>query len=190
MVKSKIAKSEEGFSMLEVLVMTLTLTGFLLGVLQGIMMAALLRVQAEDKTEVLNWIEQDLELIRDQAFILDQSGGSYNPDTTTCSNSTYGERLRQEVIGSSDYPPTTNPPDSGTTFLATATVNIGGNSYDIYRDYAPLDNHLQITYTVVYDSTHIRYKSNDPYSPPNSNNTNIVSTLLTDVIPNAALDCP
>ena len=195
MVNRKKSKAEEGFSLLEVLIVILMVTGFLLGVLQGIVLASLLKVQAEDKNNALKWIEQDMELIRYEAFILDRASGSYTPDTTTCDSSDYEERLRQELLGTSNHPPTANPPDSGTTFPASQLdITIAGNPYDIYRDYttsSPSDNNLEITYTVVYNSDHPRYKSNDPYThgtSPNTN-TNIVTSLLTEVMPNAALDC-
>jgi len=45
--------------------------GFVLGSLQAVVLATFFRVQAQDKNEALNWVQQDLELIRYQAFSLD-----------------------------------------------------------------------------------------------------------------------
>lgn len=161
---------ESGFSLIEVLVTILVISGFLLGALQATVLATLLRVQAQDKQDALNWVQQDLELIRYQAFILDNptiATGLTPSNTDACTNSTYGTRLRDFIDG---------------TYATTANVTINQKNYSVARTYTPSGNPLQIAYTVSYASTHPRYKG--------STNDNTLTTLSTEELPNAALKCP
>lgn len=150
---------EKGFTILEVLVTILVISGFLLGSLQATVLAVFLRIQAQDKQEAANWIQQDLELIRYQAFILD--GGVAVSATCT---SGYASALNT-AIGS-----ITNP------------VVINNKNYSVTRTPTSNSNILTINYTVAYASTHPRFKSV-------SGADNTVTTLSTEVIPNAALSC-
>ncbi|PHV64050.1 type IV pilus modification PilV family protein [Cyanobacterium aponinum] len=161
-------KWEEGFSILEVLVTILVITGFVLGSLQATVLATLLRVQAQDKQEATNWLQQDLELIRYQAFILDnptETSGLTPSQANACDNSKYGTRLQDFIDG---------------TYPNTSDIDINGKSYDVARAYTAPENILQVSYTISYDSTHPRYKSGGD---------NVVTTLSTEVLPNAALSC-
>ncbi len=159
-------RKEQGFSILEILVTILVITGFILGSVQTIVLATFMRVQAQDKQEATNWIQQDLELIRYQAFILD--GGV--AVTSTCDSSSYGSALNT-VIGS-----ITNP------------VKINDRNYTVTRTPSNKGNILQITYNVEYapasgsDPAHPRYKSTVGAD-------NVVTILSTEVLPNAALGC-
>lgn len=175
---------EEGFSILEVLVTILVITGFILGSLQATVLATFMRVQAQDKQEVTNWVQQDLELIRYQAFTLDNPNALPSPfidppsplaKSEACGR--YGNRLRASIIG--QYP-------------VSETVDINGRRYRVTRTYNPGDNTtfnniLQINYQVEYAASsgaipaHPRYKSGGD---------NIVTTLSTEVLPDAALECP
>ncbi|WP_342597619.1 hypothetical protein VKI21_05980 [Cyanobacterium aponinum UTEX 3222] len=185
----KNGKWEEGFSILEVLVTILVITGFVLGSLQATVLATLLRVQAQDKQEATNWVQQDLELIRYQAFILDSSG----VNTATCTASTYGARLRDNSL---------DPDIDNNGFDAYQGVRINDKWYRVFREYTPVNNILRVNYTVAYSPvvsgvntvTHPRYKSSASYNatsttPPPSTNPNVVTTLSTEVLPNAALSC-
>jgi prepilin-type N-terminal cleavage/methylation domain-containing protein len=168
-------KQENGFSLIEVLVSIFALSGFFLGALQASVYATLIRVQAQDKQEVNNWIQQDIEQIRYQAFILDNP--SPTPDTDfdsvptvsssdACDNSQYGQRL-EELIDE--------------TYLANSSVTIDNKSYDVTRSYTDTANILQISYTVNYANTHPRYKG------VGADNT--VGNLSTEVLPGASLGC-
>jgi prepilin-type N-terminal cleavage/methylation domain-containing protein len=162
--------SDSGFSILEVLVAILVISGFLLGSLQATVLATFFRVQAQDKQEAANWVQQDLELIRYRAFMLDKnSDGTYNA-TGTGKCGTYGTRL-QTTITTAGY-------------TATQSITINTRNYSVTRAYvAPTasPNILQISYTVAYASSHARYKG--------SGADNTITTLSTEVRPNAALSC-
>ncbi|WP_193799604.1 type II secretion system protein [Cyanobacterium stanieri] len=158
-------KNESGFTLIEVLVTILVVTGFVLGSLQAVVLATFFRVQAQDKNEALNWVQQDLELIRYQAFSLDLLVDGHEPDGSICANSTYGQELLNQV--NSDFP-------------LTQTVSINGKSYDIQRIYQDNDNTLQISHIVTYNSAHPRYQKDGD---------NTVTQLSTEAIPDVALSC-
>lgn len=191
MVFCKKKKEENGFSLIEVLVTILVISGFFLGSLQATVLATLLRVQAQDKQEAANWIQQDLELIRYNAFIL--NGGTAVP--ANCGN--YGDALLNDPTNGL-LQPTSNP-----RFPTNQGVQINNKWYRVFRQYTVRNNILGITYTVAYSPVvggfntvaHPRYNSNASYTatsdvPPAVTNPNVVSTLSTEVIPNAALNCP
>ena len=168
-------KSENGFSLMEVLVSIFVLSGFFLGTLQASVYATLMRVQAQDKQEMTNWIQLDVEQIRYQAFILDNPNptpdGNFGSLPTVsssdaCDTSQYGKRL-EELIDE--------------TYLASSTVTIDNKSYDVTRTYTSTNNILQITYNVNYANTHPRYKG--------AGADNTVSGLSTEVLPNASFTC-
>ncbi|MBF2056674.1 MAG: hypothetical protein IGQ45_05485 [Cyanobacterium sp. T60_A2020_053] len=189
---------KSGFALIEVLVTILVVTGFILGSLQAVVLSTVLRVQAQDKNEALNWIQQDLELIRFQAFNLyrnsdpvNDPGGKYAD--TGCSTKDHGSRLLNDPTNGLLQP--TTPRFFGVQ--TTPTLNdrdpnspkINDKEYWIYRQYNPTGNTLGITHTVLYSSNHPRYVNTTSIAI-NNTNPNYVTTLSTEVIPNAALDCP
>lgn len=165
----------------------LVVTGFILGSLQAVVLSTILRVQAQDKNEVLNWIQQDLELIRFQAFNLPENNAN-------CGS--YGSALQTQIE-------TIHSPDND--FI----LGLGNNqrSYSLRREYTDDNNTLQIIYVVAYgladdssstESSHPRYNTNFSYDYDEmipvedfrNSNSNYVTTLSTEVIPNVALGCP
>ncbi|WP_144439306.1 hypothetical protein [Geminocystis sp. NIES-3708] len=137
---------------------------FLLGSLQATVLATLLRVQAQNKQEISNWIQEDLELIKHSAFILASNSNQ-------CGN--YGDTLKNNIDGTT----------SG-KFVSQETISIPNHNpkpYDITREYYASGNTLKITYVVTYSVNHPHYT--------NSGTNNQIATFLTEVIPNAALNC-
>jgi len=193
-LKDKNQNKQKGFSILEVLVTILVISGFLLGSLQATVLATFLRVQSQDKQETANWLQQDLELIKYQAFELgnvnEPTGLSVSKDNA-CTQSRYGERFQDFIDDSHD----------GSSNPSAIRVEIPSNSgkfYSVFRQYIATNNNLTINYIVAYapgansNAAHPRYKLNDAYelsTLPSLENTNIVTTLFTEVIPNAAFDC-
>jgi Tfp pilus assembly protein PilV len=171
--------AEGGFSLLEVLVTILVITGFLLGSLQATVLATLLRVQALDKEEASNWVQQDLELIRFEAFELDKDTSDTDTDGDT-----------EEYITQTATPNTSNcntygnylQTDISTPHPSTASITIDNKDYAVTRTYTASANLLQVEYSIEYTSTHPRYKG--------ATADNEVTSLSTEVIPNAALSCP
>lgn len=149
----------QGFSLIEVLVTILVISGFLLGSLQAKVLATLLRIQAQDKQEAINWTQKDVELMRYKAFTLEY----YDTD---CGN--YGERL-EEKLTSSGF------------FTEQDDVLINGKEYRVERRYIQNDNILQINHIVKYDRDHPRYKATIA--------DKTVTKLSTEELPHAALSC-
>lgn len=182
-----------GFSLLEVLISILAVSGFLLLSLEATVLATLLRVQAQDKQQTANWVQQDLELIRYRAFELDKDTGDADgdgdteeyltqidsPDTSNCD--IYGSHLKNNLDGT-----------TAGNFLTNDTITIDDKSYDVTRNYILTDqdtstsgvqtNILQVSYIIEYASTHPRYKG--------ASADNQVTSLSTEVIPHAVLSCP
>jgi prepilin-type N-terminal cleavage/methylation domain-containing protein len=171
---NKKAEGEKGFTILEVLVTILVISGFLLGSLQATVLATLFRVQAQDKQEAANWIQQDLELIKYRAFALDIEApfNPPNPDVTpTKANGCGNYRTRLQNILPSI--PTPVPISSNPIRNYTVTRTYNNTTSDV----------LTINYTVAYASSHPRFKTGT-----GANNT--IAILSTEVLPNAALTCP
>jgi competence protein ComGC len=179
----KIQEVESGFSFLEVLVAMLVISNFFLITLQATVLATFSRIQTQEKNQIINWVQQDLELITFAAFKLDQ-------DTTDID----GDGNTTEYITQTSPPVTTNCTQYGkhlqntisSNHLASATVIIDGKNYDVIRSYVSTNggvetNYLQISYTVSYASSHPRYKISGD---------NTVTTLATEVKPNASFSCP
>lgn len=162
----------QGFSILEVLVTIFVVSGFLIASLQATVLAILFRLQAEDKQEAINWIQEDLELIRYQAFILDSStetSGLTPTHDDACNDTTYGQRLKDFI-------------DS--TYASTTTITINHKSYDVTRAYEDAGNILGISYKIEYDNDqpHPRFQTA-------SGADNTVTALSTEVMPHAVLSC-
>ncbi|HIK36695.1 MAG: hypothetical protein N3D76_00300 [Geminocystis sp.] len=131
------ANEEEGFSLLEVLVTILVITGFVLGALQASVLATLFRIQARDRQEAANWIQQDLELVRFHAYY------GLTGNSSHCGQ--YGTRLRDHLVAQN--------------FTGNDTVTIENRTYQISRRYDPANNTLRIEYTVQYAPSHPRFGS-------------------------------
>ncbi len=67
MFKSKLAKQEQGFTLVEVLVAILISTVFIAVAMQAIAIAAIFKVKAQEYSEATTWIQEDLENIKYQA---------------------------------------------------------------------------------------------------------------------------
>lgn len=67
MFKPKLSKPEQGFSMVEVLVAILIATIFVTATMQVMALATVFRVRAQEYAEATNWIQEDLENVKEQA---------------------------------------------------------------------------------------------------------------------------
>jgi prepilin-type N-terminal cleavage/methylation domain-containing protein len=150
---------EQGFSLLEVLITILVISSFLLGSLKATVLASLLRVQAEDRQEAINWTQKDLELMKYKAFILENNKND-------CGN--YAKRLEENLITSG-------------FFREQNDLQINQKEYRIERNYISNGNILQINHIVKYDRDHPRYK--------NTASNNIATQLSTEVFPHVSLNC-
>jgi prepilin-type N-terminal cleavage/methylation domain-containing protein len=67
MLKPKLPKKEQGFTLVEVLVAILIATIFITVTMQMMVIATVFKVKAQENTEATNWIQGDLENVRYQA---------------------------------------------------------------------------------------------------------------------------
>jgi prepilin-type N-terminal cleavage/methylation domain-containing protein len=81
----KITQQEQGFTLVEVLVAILIITVFIATAMQAITIAAVFRVRAKQYSEATNWIQEDLENVRQQAFVLGSTTLSAVPTANSLS---------------------------------------------------------------------------------------------------------
>ncbi len=67
MFKPKLPQQNQGFTLVEVLVAIIITTLFIAVAMQGMVIAALLKARAQQYTAATNWIQQDLETVKNQA---------------------------------------------------------------------------------------------------------------------------
>jgi type II secretory pathway pseudopilin PulG len=171
MMKKTISiKPEDGFSMVEVLVSGTITFIFLLGGLQAVVLATMLRVEAQAKADGINYINQEIDEMRYQAFLLNRSDPYSStdpyPDTNgNCSSNNYGAALQTAL--------TSTYPASGTVVDLPTTID---TNYPLTRTYTANGNTLQISWRIDRDN--------------NATNDNDIVTMTTEVLPDGALYCP
>lgn len=84
MFKPKLAKKEQGFTLIEVLIAILIATIFITVAMQMMVIAAVFKVKAQENAEATNWIQEDLENVKYQA------GQLQFPQTKLTANATAG----------------------------------------------------------------------------------------------------
>lgn len=167
MFKPKL-QQEQGFTMVEVLVAILISLMFVAIAMETMVVAAIFRARAQELTDAKTWIQVDIEEVKLQA-------NQYN-DPTKCSIVTpdngYADGLRDEVIGSYQ---------SG-SFIEPAVLKTSRTSkqFNLTRTTEP----SSIT---VGAPSHILKISYD--ISPTSGGVSIAK-FYTEVIPDAALQCP
>lgn len=70
MLKPRVPQQEQGFTLVEVLVAILISTVFVAVAMQAIVIAAVLRVRAQEFAEATTWIQEDLETVKTTAASL------------------------------------------------------------------------------------------------------------------------
>lgn len=162
----RIRTSDQGFTMIEVLVAILLATSFVLIATQAIVIAAVLRVNARRISDASLWMQQELEQIQYKAYTL--AADSDLTDTNLCyaQNATngYAKSLLDQISTT-----TTSKPILGKTYYLRYNPNP-----PVIRNEAPFDV-LQISLEVNSES----------------NGTGVrLAEIHTEVIPNAAISCP
>ncbi|MGH8000958.1 MAG: type IV pilus modification PilV family protein [Brasilonema sp.] len=233
MLKPKLPKTEQGFTLLEVLVSILVATTFVAMSLQAMVLAAYFQVRAKEASEATLLIQQDLENLKYLASTYQHSLLSANTaqnattitladttdfttsntltiqgdetkytisnksgntltispaltqphssnkavvNTTRCSNPTqttgFADGLRDKVLGSDSSA-------TSSTTNSTKTLSATNKNYKLQRIVTPSSstpfNVLQLSYQVIDEET---------------NPTRTVAEIYTEVIPDAALQCP
>lgn len=176
MLKSYRFKNDSGFTLFEVLVSILVASTFVAAGLQSIVLAAYFQVRSKEVAEATAWIQEDLETVKEEARLI-----SLPYDIGTCTNPTqitgYADKLRDRISGASSATATTN---TVTRFLKAAN-----------RDGKPgrLPHKLQRVVTLSSTLPHvlgISYQVIDEEPDPDR----VLAQLNTEVIPDAALQCP
>lgn len=81
MFKPKLPQQEQGFTLIEVLVAILITTVFVATTMQAMVIAAVFKARAKQYSEATNWIQEDLESVRQQATVLGYTTLSAIPTT-------------------------------------------------------------------------------------------------------------
>ena len=112
----------DGFTLVEVLVGLLVISGFISTAMQAFLTATVFKVKGQELSEATTWIQEDLELVRFKAnrlhYVIDSdpTKSTYKPEETACEGTTntgYAaalngdlepvERSKTSAIGSRPY---------------------------------------------------------------------------------------
>jgi prepilin-type N-terminal cleavage/methylation domain-containing protein len=154
---------DQGFTMIEAIVSMTIVTIFITISVQLLLAATAFRVIATEKAEVTTWIEADLETVKFRA----SQYSDPSKCNATASNAGYAQGFR-------DANPTSYGLDAPTDLTLTKTIN--ARNFILTRT----ANSRTIS---PYDVLEIRYRVTSTLGPT-------IATIYTEVIPNAALNCP
>lgn len=79
MLRLKVIQKPQGFTLIEVLVAILVASAFIGAVMQVMVSAIALKVAARQRSDITNWIQEDLEFVRYQASTIAQNPSKCNP---------------------------------------------------------------------------------------------------------------
>lgn len=115
---------DQGFTLVEVLVAILITTVFVAVAMQAVVIAAVFKARAKQFSEATNWIQEDVESVRQQATIVGYTTLSAAPTTTSLSlSSTAGFSAGNQVqIGTISGTVYTISSPSGSTFTVTPAL--------------------------------------------------------------------
>lgn len=136
--------------------------------MQAIMIAVLLKARAEQYDAATTWIQEDLELVKDRASNYEKNAYPYS---SKCNATSPANGLAAGLLTDIGGTPKTDGPRllGGTNFILNRTADYA-NSSDPFRL-------LKLNYTV---SAQIG----------SGVNPQPIVTLSTEVIPDAAIECP
>ncbi|WP_235106844.1 prepilin-type N-terminal cleavage/methylation domain-containing protein [Acaryochloris sp. 'Moss Beach'] len=173
---------EAGFTLVEVLVGLVVITGFITTAMQAFVAATAFKVKGQELSEATTWIQEDLERVKYEANKLDFDGSSYilglialKSCQATSKEEGYAARLQDRI--NSNAPVDTNK-----------TSTIGNRPYIFTRtsslpSTAPF-NFLAVKYEVESaDALAAALAANEPPPPP-------IAITQAKVIPDASLACP
>lgn len=205
MFKPKLLRQDQGFTLVEVLVSILIATVFTATALQAMVIATISKARARQYAEATTWIQQNLENTKSQATITnlahendDASTATVNEKTQRCGTSAtsssvsngYAAALQARLSGLNTAKSATIESKTYTALANTTDEPnprpVGGAKLWLLRNAtntttAPY-NVLEVSYAVVRD-----VNGSPPASPATSDT---VASLYTEVIPDAAFQCP
>jgi len=163
MFKQKLPKQEQGFTLVEVLIAILIATIFVTLAMQAVVIAALFKARAKQYAEATTWIQENSEFVRYRASEYEKSASPYSSKcSATTATDGFAAGLLTDIGGT---PYTSSKTISGKGFTLTRTGDYT-NSSDPYKI-------IKIDYTVAP-----------------SDGGSAIASLHTEVIPNAAFNCP
>jgi prepilin-type N-terminal cleavage/methylation domain-containing protein len=159
-------KTNQGFSLIEVMIGILILFGFVAAAMQTLVASAAIKVKAQERSEATAWIQQDIELIRYRASQL--------PATTTLCSATsattgYADALRDVIAGAST--------STTSTTAISKTSALGNRPYTVNRTISFKNASPYVVMEVNYNV------------PSPSNAAQSLSQMYTEVIPDQAFQC-
>ena len=177
MLKPKLLQQEQGFTLGEVLIAILIASLFVAASMQAMVVATVFKVRAQEYSEATTWIQQDLEDVKNQASQYN-AGANHNARCVATTPETgYADGLSDRLSGRSE----TLIKDSG---AGTDTANLTkrfhagkGKEFRLTRNITPLDTPPYAVLKVNYD-----------VSPTPGGSS--IATVYTEVIPDAAFQCP
>lgn len=190
LIRAKKLSSQQGFTMLEVLVAILITTAFIATSLQLMVINAVYKVRGQIKAQALFWVQEDQEKI---IALADTNNIPYD-SSAQCTSTTdsYSIRLwkRLEPDSSSSFPANTD----STLLLNDTGTNDSVANFTLQKPLiGTLKNYqLQRTYKIKTSDPQIllmSYKVVDPEKSDSDANKIIVKTNY-EVKPNAYYQCP
>lgn len=170
-IYAKKAQSNQGFTLLEVLVAMLIATFFVIGSMQALVLATALRVKAQESQRANQLIQEDIEVIRFQAEEFAQNNSLCSATTYTGG---YAESLWTTVSGNAT-PTKRLLGDNGKNYGLSRTPDTANSTAKV----------LKINFSVSpLDSL------GDPETDSSGNDI-VIATDYIEVIPDAAIEeCP
>lgn len=162
------ANKNRGLTLFEVLIATLIVVVFITVSLQALTVAALFKARGKLQIEAINWIQQDLENIRQKSSTL--------ADTSKCKGATpdtgYAKHLNNNI--------STGSPQ---------TKTISGVNYEMIRtpDFtAGTPSSGSCKFNACYEVLRLNYK----IKGTGAQSGLILADVVTEVVPDAVFECP
>jgi len=169
--------SHKGFTLVEVLVSILIASLFVATAMQAMVVASLFKAKARQYAEAVTWIQEDLENVKHTAATLLRDDTKCDPSTGSQEDG-YAHYLR---INLSDL----SPSDSSIN-EHTATKTITGGTYILTRDGPEVESAIRPNVKDSYPHNLMTLK----YEVKPDGGGDAIATINTEVVPDAAFQCP
>ena len=176
MSKTKIPQAEKGSAFFELLVAIIISILFLMGTLQLVVYATMVRVQAKEQSDATSWIREDSDFLKYLASNLPCQGNNYDQ---------YAQDLINELNSISD-PELTEYTQATRTKYFDPTNPTTTRQYTFHRDMTANNNVLELTYYVDFNGDTTTCTP-DPLDQ--STWDGCIGVTYMEVTPDAAFEC-